>query len=373
MDVVKFCSDLIKYESVTPNDNGILEYIKSFLDKIGFQTKILEFSHDVHCIKNLFAKYIQDKGKSLGFLGHSDVVPAGEGWNTSPFVPVIKNDYLIGRGVADMKGGIAAFCCAVSEFIKLGFKGEIRFFITGDEEIGSYQGTRSLLKWAIQNKELPIDCLIGEPSSKREIGDRIYIGHRGSINVNVCAIGKQGHVAYPENYNNALMRICSFISEMKNYSWKYNDKRYPKTNLEPTLLYVGNYAENIVPGSCSANINIRFGADYTLEELERIFFNKAKQYDLHLNFRRSGEAYCCDNSELINLLSNSIYKITNIKPEISTAGGISDGRYMISYCNVIEFGLQDITIHQPNEKIKINDLQILKDIYFQFLKDYFNA
>ena len=34
-DVVEFCSDLIKYESVTPNDNGIIEYIKIFLDNVG--------------------------------------------------------------------------------------------------------------------------------------------------------------------------------------------------------------------------------------------------------------------------------------------------------------------------------------------------
>jgi len=374
MDVVKFCSDLIRCKSVTPTDNGAIDYISEFLKNLGFESKILEFSEGKRTVRNLFAKFKRGEGANLGFLGHSDVVSAGDGWDSDPFDPIQCDGFLIGRGVADMKGGISAFCCAVSRFVeKKSFSGSIRIFITGDEEVGTYQGIQSVLEWAKKMREIPDDCLIGEPSSDKEVGDRVFLGHRGSINVKAKSVGKQLHVAYSRNNTNSLAKICQYIAAMKGYEWKHEDKRFPKTNLEPTLLFTGNYAENVIPKESSANINVRFGADYNSDQLKQILSEKAAQFGIDLSFRVSGEAYCCDNERLKNLLSSAIKNITGLIPRFSTEGGTSDGRYMIKYCNVIEFGMQDKTIHQSNEKIKIDDLRKLEDIYFEFLNLYFHA
>ncbi len=374
MDVIEFCSNLVRCKSITPADDGAIDYISNFLKNLGFETKILEFSEENRTVRNLFAKFERGEGANLGFLGHSDVVPAGDGWDSDPFDPIQHNGFLIGRGVADMKGGIAAFCCAVSKFIKeKSFDGSIRIFITGDEEIGSYQGIQSVLDWAEKEKEIPDDCLIGEPSSDKTIGDRVFIGHRGSINVCATSTGEQLHVAYPREGANSLTQICRYITTLKEYEWKYEDKRFPKTNLEPTLLFTGNYAENIVPGESWANINVRFGADYDSEKLKQILSEKADPLNIKLSFRVSSEAYYCDNENLKNLMSKAIKNVTGKIPQFSAEGGTSDGRYMIKYCNVIEFGIQDKTIHQSNEKVKISDLKKLEDIYSEFLKLYFNA
>ena len=378
MNVVEFCSDLVRCKSVTPSDDGAIDYISEFLKNLGFETKILEFSEGDRTVRNLFAKIERGEGPRLGFLGHSDVVPAGDGWNSDPFDPIQQNGFLIGRGVADMKGGISAFCCALFRFlqdIRESFKGSVRIFITGDEEIGTYQGIRSILDWAEEKGEIPEDCLIGEPSSKKDLGDRIFIGHRGSINVCAKSAGKQMHVAYSKNIDgeNSLTQICRYIAAMKDYEWQYKDRRFPKTNLEPTLLFTGNYAENVIPGESSANINIRFGADYNSEQLKYILSEKAKNFGIALSFRVSGEAYCCDDKRLKQLMSSAIKNVTGLVPEFSAEGGTSDGRYMIKHCNVIEFGIQDETIHQCNEKVKIDDLKKLEDVYFEFLKLYFHA
>ena len=85
--------------------------------------------------------------------------------------------------------------------------------------------------------------MLGEPSSDEEVGDRIYIGHRGSINIVAKYVGKQSHVAYAQNCENSLTQICRYITLMKNYKWRHEDLRYPITNLEPTLLFTGNYAD----------------------------------------------------------------------------------------------------------------------------------
>lgn len=374
MNVVKFCSDLVRCKSVTPVDDGAIDYISNFLKKLGFETKILEFSKENRTVRNLFAKFERGKGANLGFLGHSDVVPAGDGWDSDPFNPFVQDGFLIGRGVADMKGGISAFCCAVSRFIQeKSFSGSIRVFITGDEEVGSYQGIQSVLDWAADAEEIPDDCLIGEPSSDKEIGDRVFIGHRGSINVRAKSIGRQLHVAYARNNTNSLAQVCRYVATMKDYEWKHEDKRFPKTNLEPTLLFTGNYAVNIIPGESSANLNIRFGSDYNSDQLKQILSEKAALFEIDLSFRISGEAYCSDDERLKNLMSSSIKNVTGLTPRFSAEGGTSDGRYMIKHCNVIEFGIQDETMHQSNEKVRVGDLKKLEDIYFEFLKLYFNA
>lgn len=367
-DVVSFCSDLIKFQSISPNDAGILDYLSNFLRNIGFEVKILTFSssNGSNTVSNLFAKYGKSNRRILGFLGHVDVVPAGTGWNA--FSAIQRDGLLIGRGVADMKGGVAAFCCAVEEYVKNSFDGTIEIFLTCDEEIGSFEGTRSLLQWAQEQNLMPHDCLIGEPSSDKVVGDRIYLGHRGSMNVSVKSHGKQGHVAYDSV--NSLTHLCKYITRIANYNWRYIDKRFPKTKVEPTLLFTNNYAVNIVPDESSANINIRYGADYTANELKQIFIDAIEDSDIELEFRISGDAYYCE-SNLQHTLSDAITSTVGIVPELSAAGGISDGRYMIDHCNIVEFGLPDSTIHQKNEHVKIADLYNLEKIYAEFLQRYF--
>jgi succinyl-diaminopimelate desuccinylase len=374
MNVISLCTDLIRCKSITPNDDGALEYIAKFLSSSGFNTEILVFqSQDGgNVVKNLFAKHGNSNEKILGFVGHSDVVPAGDDWDSDPFSAISRDGFLIGRGVADMKGGIAAFCCAASKFVKQSFDGTIEFFITGDEEIGSFEGIRSLIKWAEENNIIPHDCLIGEPSSETQLGDRIYLGHRGSLNVTVKSHGKQGHSAYPSNYKNSLTDLCRYIAKISSYPWIYKDKRFPRTNAEATLLFTDNCAVNVVPERSAANLNVRFGADYTAEKLEVVFRQEAADFDgLSFDFLSSGEAYYCDDSRLKSLMSSSIGEVLGVNPSFSAAGGTSDGRYLANHCNVIEFGLPDSTIHQKNEKVKVEDLKNLEKIYLSFLKKYF--
>jgi succinyl-diaminopimelate desuccinylase len=373
MDVVSFCSDLIKCKSVTPANDGAIEYIDDFLASVGFETKILTFmsSDKLNVVNNLFAKFGSSKRKILGFLGHSDVVPAGDDWKVDPFSAAQSDGFLIGRGAADMKGGIAAFCCAARQFVKRRFDGTIEIFITGDEEIGSHEGIPSVIQWATENTCIPNDCLIGEPSSNLNLGDRVYLGHRGSMNVKVKSIGKQGHVAYPANYQNSLSKLCKYIAKAVDYEWKYKNTKFPRTNLEPTLLYTNNYAANVAPEKSSANLNIRFGDDYSSENIKQILSDMAKPFDLSLEFNVSGEAYYGDDANLKSLLANAIKETTGINAEFSAAGGTSDGRHMIKHCNIIEFGLQDSSIHQKNEMVKIADLENLEKIYFRFIEKYF--
>lgn len=366
MDVIEFCSKLIEFETVTPAKKDVFDFLDSFFKQLNFETQILKFG-DVY---NFFAKRnMSNSLKSLGFLAHVDVVPAGENWNFDPFKANQEDGFLIGRGVCDMKSGVAAFCCALEKCIE-NLNGGIEIFITGDEEVGSYEGAQSLLKWAKDNESFPQCCLVGEPSSVVTTGDRVYLGHRGSLNTEVVSHGKQGHVAFPAGFDNSLTKLCRYITKMKSYKWQDKNDFFPPTNLEPTLFYNKNYAMNVVPDESSANINIRFSDSYTSKELEQILQNENED-GLELRFNCGGEAYCCQNEQLKSILADAIFEVTGIHPEFSGAGGTSDGRFMRKYCDVIEFGVPDATMHQKNEKVKISDIYNLEKIYIEFLQKYF--
>jgi len=109
LDLIDFFLKILAAKSVTPDDGGLLAYIESYL--ANFEATWINEGG----VKNLWLTKKFGEGKHLCFAGHVDVVPAGEGWDTNPFVPVIKDGYIYARGTQDMKSGVAAFVQAVRD------------------------------------------------------------------------------------------------------------------------------------------------------------------------------------------------------------------------------------------------------------------
>ena len=110
-DIITETCNLIKFPSISeetgnPNipfgksANDALEYILRLGQKLGFRTKNV----DGYC------GYIEfgDGDKLIGIIGHLDVVPAGDGWSTNPFEPIVKDGKIYGRGAIDDKGPVIA-------------------------------------------------------------------------------------------------------------------------------------------------------------------------------------------------------------------------------------------------------------------------
>ena len=148
---LKLAKELIKYPSVTPVDAGAINFLRKKLKSLGFKCKILEFKDKKSKpIKNLYAR-LGTKQPNLCYAGHTDVVPPGniKDWTVNPFKPLVKNNYLIGRGANDMKSSIACFISAVNQFLKSNkkFNGSISFLITGDEEGYAINGTKKVVEY----------------------------------------------------------------------------------------------------------------------------------------------------------------------------------------------------------------------------------
>ena len=356
---------LIEIDSITPNDNGCINIIKSELNNLNFEYQ----SIDSNGVSNLYAKR-GESSPSIIFAGHVDVVPPGplDKWQSDPFIPTAKDGLLYGRGSADMKSSIAAFIVAINEFTAEfpNHKGSIGLFITSDEEGIATDGTKKIVEHFIHNNQDIDYCIVGEPTSAEKFGDTIKNGRRGSLSATLIVKGIQGHIAYPHLIDNPIHRSASIIDELKKISWDDGNEYFPKTSWQVSNINAGTGATNVIPGDVIIQFNFRHSTECTPDQLknevEMIVKKHADEYEL--NWEIPSEPYLTQKGFLTDVLTSAISDITGITPKVSTTGGTSDGRFIAKICKqVVEFGPINASIHKINEHVNIDDIEKLKEIY----------
>jgi succinyl-diaminopimelate desuccinylase len=367
-DPVELAQRLIACPSVTPEDGGAIIFLGSALESIGFTVHHLVSGEAPDGpIDNLFASR-GSGGPHFAFAGHTDVVPPGDGWSTDPFTPVIRGDFLYGRGAVDMKGAIAAFVAAAAEVRD--HPGTLSLIITGDEEGPATHGTPALIEWMEAREIRPDLCLVGEPTSVARLGDTLKIGRRGSVNMWIEVKGTQGHVAYPQLADNPVTRLITALNALTALKLDDGSDWFQPSNLEITDLHVGNAATNVIPAAASARLNIRFNdlhsGNALVERVRAILLTHAP--DAKLLATISGESFLTEPGALSDLVSLAIGKETGLTPELSTSGGTSDARFLSRLCPVVEFGLPNATMHKLDEAVAVADLHQLKAIYARIIR-----
>ena len=380
-DELKLAKELIRFPSVTPKDAGAIKFLSKRLKSLGFKCKILKFKDkNSKPIKNLYAKLGTNK-PNLCYAGHTDVVPPGNlnDWTVNPFKPIVKKNYLIGRGANDMKSSIACFISAVNKFKKkkLKFKGSISLLITGDEEGYAINGTKKVVEYLRQKKEKIDFCIVGEPTNPNKLGEMIKIGRRGSLSGKIEISGTQGHVAYPQLLNNPINTLVEICKKLKQMKLDNGNKNFQASNLEFTRINVNNKAYNVIPAKAFANFNIRYNNLHTSSSLKRKINSvikkicKKNKCKYKVDYMANGEAFLTRPNKTIFMAKKIIKKITKINPKFSTTGGTSDARFIRKISPCLEFGLVNKTMHKIDECVSISDLKKLTNIYESILVEYF--
>ncbi|MDC1292472.1 succinyl-diaminopimelate desuccinylase [Amylibacter sp.] len=374
IDPVNLTADLIRCKSITPKEAGALVLLEALLSKAGFECNRV----DRGLVSNLFARW--GSGRTLGFNGHTDVVPVGSinDWSVDPFGAEIKDGFLYGRGSTDMKSGVAAFAAAAIDFVQNSPPdGSIVLAITGDEEGQAVDGTVALLDWMKENNEIINHCIVGEPTCPENIGEMMKIGRRGSMTAYFTIRGVQGHSAYPHRANNPLPIMAKLICDLTSFELDQGSKHFDPSTLAATTIDTGNLANNVIPAETKATVNIRFNDLHTSKKLsvwlEKVTKRIASENDVEINteIQVSGESFITALGDFSDLISNSVHLETGIYPEASTSGGTSDARFIKDHCPVVEFGLVGKTMHQIDERVSIDQVYKLKAIYFNIIKNYF--
>jgi succinyl-diaminopimelate desuccinylase len=358
-------SELISRPSITPNDAGCIDLIEKRLSPLGF--KIVRLPSGP--VDNLCA--IHGHGDPVfAFAGHTDVVPPGDLslWQTDPFDPVVNDGMLFGRGAADMKGSVAAMIVAVERYLKVrpDHPGSIAFLLTSDEEGPAIDGTVKIVEYLEQNNIGLEWCLVGEPSSTNQLGDTIRIGRRGSLNAELTVYGEQGHVAYPDRAQNPIHKSLSALVELQKCVWDEGNDHYPPTSFQISNVNAGMGAENVIPGDLKILFNFRYCTENSVKSLQNVVIEILERHDLDydVDWRSTGQPFLTTHGKLIKTASRLIREKLGVKPELSTGGGTSDGRFIAPMgVELIELGPVNSTIHKINECVSIEELEHLTVIY----------
>jgi succinyl-diaminopimelate desuccinylase len=362
--------DLIRRRSVTPDDAGCQDLLRDRLEPLGFTCETMQFND----VTNLWARHGTD-GPVLCFAGHTDVVPPGNetDWNSDPFEPTFKDDLLYGRGSADMKAGLAAMIVAIEEFLAdhPEHPGSIALLITSDEEGRARDGTLKVMEALNQRNEHIDWCVLGEPSSQRELGDIVRVGRRGSLSGMLTVKGIQGHVAYPQLADNPIRRFAPILAELHNITWDDGNEFFPPTSFQVVDVRAGIGAPNVTPGELSARFNFRYSTEWTHESLQEKVHTvfDAHEINYELNWHLSGKPFLTSPGKLIDAVHQAVREHTGKSPELSTGGGTSDGRFISpAGVDVVELGPVNESIHKIDEHVRVQDVVTLTSMYRRIME-----
>jgi succinyl-diaminopimelate desuccinylase len=366
---------LIERQSLTPDDAGCQRLLAERLEPQGFAVEWLPFGK----VSNVIFSHGRSNGpedRSLWFLGHTDVVPPGplEEWTSPPFRAEVRNNTLYGRGAADMKGGVAAMVTAAEAMVRENpeHKGQIGILLTSDEEGEAADGVKRVAEVLRQRNGAPAFCLVGEPSSQRQLGDTVRIGRRGSVHARLKVYGIQGHSAFPQELDNPIHRLARFLSDLTHVEWDNGDDHFPPTHCQVTNIHAGTGAENVTPGSAETWINFRNStaspADNIRKRVESLL-QASGVIRYELKWHVSGEPFRSEPGRLRAATTDAIFEVLGMKPELNTGGGTSDGRFIAPLgSEVLEFGLCNKSIHKIDEHTSTDDLESLARIYRRILE-----
>jgi acetylornithine deacetylase/succinyl-diaminopimelate desuccinylase-like protein len=207
-------------------------------------------------------------GPGLLLLGHTDVVPVGDGWTTDPFGAAVHEGRIYGRGASDMKGGLAAALTALAALRGVGLSGPVELAALVDEE-ETGKGIRAYVE-SVQRPFL--GCVTAEPTDLQTI-----IGARGASYLRIEVHGKACHAGNPDDGANAIYGAAAVVAEIERLHAELATR--PHSLLGPATWSVGQIhggtGGSIVPAECVVVADRRLlpgeSADAVLDELrERV-------------------------------------------------------------------------------------------------------
>jgi succinyl-diaminopimelate desuccinylase len=370
-DTLALTQDLIARRSVTPADEGCQDVMSRRLASAGFDIERLRYG----IVDNIWARR-GTSGPVFCFAGHTDVVPTGplEEWKSDPFQPVIRDGVLYGRGAADMKSGLAAMITATEAFVREhpSHKGSIAYLITSDEEGPSVDGTKKVMETLTARNERIDWCVVGEPSSEKDIGDTIKVGRRGSFSGRLTVHGVQGHVAYPQLAENPVHAFAPALAELVARVWDQGTEHFQPTTFQISNFNAGTGAPNVIPGELKVRFNLRYSPIQTLEGLKEQVEGILRRHGVKftIEWYLSGEPFYTPPGAFSEAVGAAVQEVTGSRPKYSTGGGTSDGRFIApTGTQVVELGVVNASIHKVNECVRVSELDALHRIYFNVLRN----
>ncbi len=366
MTIIELFQKLLRFKSITPDDDGAFDFIEEYLGDTWNCIKV-----DMQGVKNRFYyKKFNENPQHLCFAGHIDVVPVGSGWDVDPFAADIIDGVIKARGTQDMKSGDAAFLYACKH--AKDFDGTLSILMTSDEEGEGTYGTIKMLEHLKEIDFIPQYAVVAEPTCEEVFGDAIKVGRRGSINGYITIKGKQGHAAYPEKCINPVHNFAEVLHKIAGHNLDNGDEYFAPSKMVITDIRAGMEVTNVTPNELKLMFNVRNSTNTTRESVEEFIHEKLKGLEYDFKTTQGSFPFVTNKeSKVVKAMENSILKVLNIKTKHSTHGGTSDARYFGAFgIEAIEFGVINDTIHSIGERTTVKEVEGLTAVYEDLIRNF---
>src|SRR3954447_26784636 len=341
-------------ESRTPNI-GLIRWIAEQLEATGGRTTVIEGDGGR---ANLLASFGPRAGGGLLLSGHTDVVPAGTGWASDPYVMTAVGDSLCGRGTADMKGFIAASIRTVDAVRETELSKPLHILLSFDEEVGCLGVRHALAAISGSDDVSPELVVIGEPTMMRPRNS-----HLGKVAFEVACTAVAAHSSLSHSKPSAIttaVRLLSVIDEMQQ---KYAPTGDPEVTFNCGSI-VGGSALNVIAERCAFTFEIRHTVDHDPNVV-------LQQFRDSVDRERADLAVHGGDIEVIETLRypalrtaaddpwlRLVERVADAGPSTSLGFGTEGGLFAATLdASVVICGPGDIAVaHRPDEYVTVDQL-----------------
>lgn len=252
MNAIDLTRELIAIQTINPGgtEQACARYLGNLLADNGFAIRYHEFAPGRTSV--VASRGGRPGSRHLCFAGHIDTVPLGDApWTVDPFAGEIHDGKLYGRGVTDMKAGIASFVCAALELGQALDDGPGLLLIMAAGEETGCEGSRPL------GEELARDFQVGAMVVAEPSYNLPKVGHRGAFWLRMTSTGKTAHGSMPELGVNALYKAARAVNRLEDFGFNIA----PHPHLGGNSLSVGNLRAgqnvNSVPDRAVTEVDVR--------------------------------------------------------------------------------------------------------------------
>jgi len=378
-DMTQFMLQMLKIKAVNPDGGGKGEYeraifMKKQLEEIGLQVT----RHDIPDARvaegirvNLTSVLEgEDRGRTLWLATHLDTVPEGsrELWATDPYVPVVKDGKIFGRGAEDNGQAVGSTLFALKALKTLGIKPKMNLGVAyvSDEESGSKYGVIPLIAKGVFK---PTDLAL-VPDSGSPDGSLIEIAEKSILWLKITTKGKQVHGSTPEkglNARRAAMKFAIQLDEMLHSKYPATDALFdpPPSTFEPTKSDANVENVNTVPGLDAQYFDCRILPQYPLDDVMkqidslRVRVEKETGAAIQLDAlqREENTKPTPTQSPIVRKLTDALKQLRGLdaKP-IGIGGGTVGAYFRREGMDTAVWSTLDDLAHQPNEYCKIQNM-----------------
>ena len=365
------------YLKIRGEEYRVAEIVKREFDSLGIPYE--EYSRMVGRPNVIGIVGSGKNSQKLLMAAHMDIVPAGDGWDTDPFEPAIKGDYIYGRGVLDNKGPLAS-CIIAAKVLKEvvgeeNIAGQLQIAALADEEAEDPDGIDYGIGFLLEeNLIAPTYAIIPDIGENMK---KIDIAEKGRTVFKIVSKGKQAHGSTPERGVNAIYHIAKLISEIEKLKFEFEP--HPLL-IKPTLNLGeihGGAAANIVPGECFIILDIRTLPGQTKEkviaQLESLTDKVEGDFTVSVEAWSDPHKIDPDNA-LVNAIQENSEKYWGFKPEPFGMGGGTFAKTLnLKGIAAVGFGPgDDEAFHVANESVEIKQLVDFAEITCMVALDLLN-